>query len=74
MTFKESYQLHKNKCIKNASRIEAAINQLTNLKNAENFVMTGNESSKVLITNAFGEFTLPVERTSYNGYVEAFLA
>lgn len=59
MNFKESYQSHKNKCIKNASRIEAAINQLTNLKNAENFVMTGNESSEVLLTNALGQFTLP---------------
>lgn len=60
MNLKESYQSHKNKCIKNASRIEAAINQITNLKEAVNLVMTGTEPSKQdFVRNKLGEFELP---------------
>lgn len=71
MTFKESYQSHKAKCIKNASRIEAAISQLTNLKEAENFVMTGKEVSEVVFTNATGVYNLPVETLNRNKHGNA---
>lgn len=67
MNFKESYQSHKNKCIKNASRIEAAINQLTNLKKAVNLVMTGVTPNKEdFVVNKIGEFRLPAGTLNRN--------